>query len=102
MAELDVYFRIEDQIFVWNGEKAKDNRRKHGVSFDRACEAFFDPGAIYLDAGTPEEARTAVIGYNAEDAILFVVHIERHDGIIRIISARPAELRERSFYEDGN
>jgi uncharacterized DUF497 family protein len=33
-------------------------------------------------------------------SLLFVVHIEREDDAIRIISARPATPRERSNYEE--
>ncbi len=101
MAELDVYFKLEDDVFVWNSEKALDNRRKHGIRFERACEVFYDREVIFVDASTPEEDRTAAIGYTANDAMLFVVHIERLDGLIRILSARGAEPKEKRLYEDG-
>jgi uncharacterized DUF497 family protein len=101
MAELDVYFKLDDDVFVWNSEKAKENRYKHGVRFERACEVFHDPSVLFIDASTPEEARAAAIGYSTEDAILFVVHIEREDGVIRVISARAAENQEKRLYEDG-
>jgi len=101
MAELDVYFKLEDDVFVWNSEKAIENRRKHGIRFERACEVFYDRDVLYVDASTPEEDRMAAIGYTTEDAMLFVVHIERMDGLIRIISARDAESKERRLYEDG-
>ncbi|MES2393694.1 MAG: BrnT family toxin [Acidobacteriota bacterium] len=101
MAELDVYFKVEDDVFVWNSEKAKENWRKHEIKFERACEVFYDRDVLFVDASTPEEDRAAAIGYTAEDAMLFVVHIERLDGVIRIISARIAEPREKRLYEDG-
>lgn len=101
MAEFDVYFKLEDDVFVWNSEKAIENRRKHGIRFERACEVFYDRDVLYVDASTPEEDRMAAIGYTTEDAMLFVVHIERMDGLIRIISARDAEPKERRLYEDG-
>jgi uncharacterized DUF497 family protein len=101
MAELDVYYKLEDDVFVWNSEKAKGNRSKHGIRFERACEVFHDPGILFVDASTPEETRAAAIGYTTEDAILFVVHIERHDSVIRLISARFAEPQEKRLYEDG-
>jgi uncharacterized protein len=101
MAELDVYFKLDDDVFVWNSEKAKGNRRKHGIRFERACEVFHDRGVLFVDASTPDEGRAAAIGYTTEDAMLFVVHIERLDSVIRIISARPAEPQEKRLYEDG-
>jgi uncharacterized DUF497 family protein len=101
MAELDVYFKLEDDVFVWNSEKGLENRRRHGIRFERACEVFHDPGVLFVDASKPEETRAAAIGYTTEDALLFVVHIERHDGVIRVISARYAEPQEKRLYEDG-
>jgi len=55
MAELDVYFKLEDDVFVWNSEKAAENRRKHGIRFEKACEVFFDREVLFVDASTPEE-----------------------------------------------
>jgi uncharacterized DUF497 family protein len=101
MAELDVYFKLEDDVFVWNGEKARENRRKHGISFERACEVFYDREVLFVDASTPDEERMAAIGYTIQDDMLFVVHIERLDGFIRVISARDAEPKEKRLYEDG-
>jgi uncharacterized DUF497 family protein len=103
MAELDVYFRVaeESDVFVWNSEKARENRRKHDIGFERACEVFFDRSVVYVDASVSDEDRVAAIGYTTEDVILFVVHIVREDHAIRIISARAAEFKEKRLYEDG-
>jgi uncharacterized DUF497 family protein len=103
MTELDVYFKVddEDDVFVWNGKKSKENRRKHGVGFERACEVFYDRSALYVDASVPSETRVAAIGYTTEGAMLFVVHLVREDNAIRIISARAAEPWEKRLYEDG-
>lgn len=101
MAELDVYFKLYDDVFVWNAEKAKENRRKHGIRFENACEVFFDRGVAFVEASTREEIRMAAIGYTDDDAVLFVVHIEREDNVIRIISARYAGPKEKRLYEDG-
>ena len=32
--------------FEWDETKAAENRAKHGVSFEQACEAFDDPFSI--------------------------------------------------------
>jgi uncharacterized DUF497 family protein len=97
---LDVYFKLDDDVFVWNSEKALE-RRKHGIRFERACEVFHDPNNVFVDASTREESRAAAIGYTTDEAMMFVVHIERLDGVTRIISARFAEPAERKLYEDG-
>lgn len=98
---MDVFYRLRDQIFVWDGRKAIENRKKHGISFETACEAFFDDYAAFVDATGGDERRMAVIGLAANGALLFVVHIEREDDQLRVISAREATRRERTTYENG-
>jgi uncharacterized DUF497 family protein len=39
---VDVFFLHRGQLFVWDERKAIENRGKHGVEFEAACEAFFD------------------------------------------------------------
>lgn len=36
-------FVYAGQRFRWNTEKALANFKKHGIPFEQACEAFFDP-----------------------------------------------------------
>jgi uncharacterized DUF497 family protein len=87
--------------FQWDAEKADANFQKHGIAFEEAAQAFFDPFAVYGDASrTDAEAREFVIGYSKARHSLLVVFTERATDI-RIISARPATKAERSLYEDG-
>jgi uncharacterized DUF497 family protein len=86
--------------FEWNSRKAAANLRKHGVSFEQACEVFFDPFVTVVAAGTEEEDREAAIGMTAGSRLLVVVHVLRGDNVFRIISARPATPAERRRYED--
>jgi hypothetical protein len=44
--------------------------------------------------------REAAIGLTEDWSLLFVVHVERQEDAIRIISARPATPEERSHYEN--
>ncbi len=97
---MDVLYRYEGLDFVWNAQKAASNFGKHGIRFEQACEVFVDPLVRLLDAGVEDEARDAVIGVTEWGRLLFVVHIERENEAIRIISARPAEAREKKDYED--
>jgi uncharacterized protein len=55
---------------------------------------------MVVDASRNEEARDAVIGLDARWNLLYVVHIEREDKVIRIISARKATRQERTQYEN--
>ena len=97
---MDVLYRHDGIDFVWDANKAASNATKHGVRFERACEVFFDPLLLPLDASVEDEARDAVVGESESGTLLFVVHIEREAEAIRIISARPATAAERNSYED--
>jgi uncharacterized protein len=98
---MNEYFVLNNITFVWDGEKAKTNVVKHGgVTFEQAAEVFFDPFLVVVDASRNEEERDAVIGLDARWSLLFVVHIEREDNVIRIISARRATQQERLDYEN--
>jgi len=97
---MDVYFVLNGITFIWDDEKARINFRKHdGITFQRAVEAFFDPFLVVVDASRNDEARDAVIGLDTRWNLLYVVHIEREDNIIRIISARKSTRQERAEYE---
>jgi uncharacterized DUF497 family protein len=54
-----------------------------------------------VDASRNDEARDAVIGYDAFGRLLFVVHIEYGGEYIRLISARKAVSEERKDYDAG-
>jgi len=97
---MDVHFLYRGQRFVWDSEKASGNTSKHGVSFEVACEVFFDPFIRVEDASAGDEQREAAIGLTENWTLLFVVHMLREGDTIRIISARPATARERRNYED--
>lgn len=97
---MDVSYILHEIEFAWDSEKAAANLRKHNVSFETACEAFFDPFLRVVDADVVEsELREAVIAMTVSWRLLYVVYVE-HDDIIRIISARPIEKAERGSYED--
>ena len=98
---MNVYFVLNGITFVWDDEKARINPTNHdGITFQQAAESFFDPFLVVVDASRNEEARDAVIGLDARWNLLYVVHIERKENVIRIISARKATRQERLQYED--
>lgn len=89
--------------FEWHQPKAESNARKHGVSFEDAMYVFEDPAAIIeptrIEGG---EQRWRAIGQAAGVIVLVVVHTTRSEGldkVIRIISARQANRKERRLYE---
>ena len=96
---MDTRFESHGITFMWDNTKAAANLRIHGILFEQATEAFFDPFLKLIDASRHEEARDAIIGMDTRWNLLFVVHIELEDEAIRIISARRATRRERAYYE---
>lgn len=85
--------------FEWDAKKARANLTKHGVSFDEAATAFDDKlGAYYPDRLHPE--RFILIGFSSKSRLLYVVHAEVDDNLIRIISARKATKHEKAHYEN--
>ena len=99
LASVDVTYQLQGQFFEWDHEKAFANLRTHNVSFEKACEVFFDPFVAFVDASDDCEAREAAIGLSEDWDLLFVVHVVRHEDTIRIISARPATSSERRDHE---
>ncbi|HEY7389784.1 MAG TPA: BrnT family toxin [Bryobacteraceae bacterium] len=74
-----------DIEFTWDGAKAKRNLKKHGVSFETAKQAFFDPHLIVVeDCEVDGEMRYHAIGYAGSD-LLLVVHVDRSEEDLEII-----------------
>ena len=97
---MDIHFKLNGEGFVWNAAKAEKNWRRHGVRFEEAVAVFFDPLFVLVDASRNEEARDAVIGFDATGRLLYVVHIEIDGACIRIVSARRAEPDEETRYAE--
>jgi uncharacterized DUF497 family protein len=90
--------------FEWDPEKDAGNQRKHdGIGFAVAALVFNDPDVRFRrDRVVDGEQRWHAIGV-VEKAVLLVVHVYREENengeeIIRIISARRANQRERRIY----
>ncbi|NWG04367.1 MAG: BrnT family toxin [Syntrophaceae bacterium] len=86
--------------FEWDPEKARRNLKKHGVAFDEAVTAFYDPLSATFDDPdhSDEEQRYITIGFSSQGRLLVVGHTERGE-IARIISARRATAHERKKHE---
>ena len=86
--------------FEWHEEKAKENLRKHKVSFEEAKTVFNDPLSIMIadPKHSADEDRYIDIGLSAKGQVLVVVYTERGSKI-RIISCRKATKSERRTYE---
>lgn len=97
---MDFYFQIRGTLFAWDENKARTNERDHGVTFQEAAEAFFDPFYQSGDASRNDESRQFIIGYSTTLRLLLVVYVERETRV-RLISARRATRQERMLYEKG-
>ena len=97
---MDIVYRLQGVEFEWDANKAESNIEKHGVTFEEAAEAFFDPFYQSGDATANNKQRDFIIGYSLEQRLSLVVYVERGKRN-RIISARPATRNERKLYEQS-
>jgi len=82
----------------YDPSKAQFNLRKHGVAFDEAVTALFDPMALCVeDPGAEGESRWLLVGMSHLGRLLTVVYTLRTERI-RIISARRSTRREIKHY----
>lgn len=88
--------------FEWDPVKARQNLRKHRVSFEEAATVFYDERALLI--ADPDhsdvEDRFVLLGLSSTLARLLVVcHSYRaHDQRIRLFSARKATSTEAHQY----
>jgi uncharacterized DUF497 family protein len=87
--------------FTWSSRKNEINKAKHGVSFEEARSAFLDPLSSTVSDydHSLDEQRLLLIGTSSEGRLLIISHIDLGE-IVRVISARVANRRERWTYEE--
>jgi uncharacterized DUF497 family protein len=85
--------------FEWDEQKADANIDKHGVGFQEAITAFFDPFSqtIHDPDHSVSEDRFILLGRTSRGRLVVAIHVERGDNI-RMISARLATRAERRDY----
>ena len=94
-------------LFEWDENKARENLKKHKVSFEEAKTVFNDPLLITFpdEEHSGTEDRYISIGTSAPNKVLLVIHTERETAedtlIIRLISCRKATASEQKTYEEG-
>ncbi len=65
------HFLLHGIVFEWDSAKAANNRRKHSIDFETACEVFFDPFVRVEDAtGDGQEIRDAAVGLTSDWRLL--------------------------------
>ena len=94
-------------LFEWDANKARENLRKHKVSFEEARTVFNDPLLVTFpdDEHSQQEERLVGIGLSTTNKLLLVVHLEQVETqeylLIRLISCRKATSLERKAYEEN-
>ena len=85
--------------FIWDEKKNRANLKKHGIDFNDAVRAWYDPDRLdFFDKGhSSDEVRWIFLGAVA-GVILFVVETEPAEDTVRIISARRALKHEQEVY----
>lgn len=98
---MDAQFQFQ---FEWNPRKAKQNSRKHRISFERAATVFLDPRMLNIvdDAHSLDEERWVTLGLDRTGVLLVVCHTFRElttaSAMVRLISARRATREESELY----
>jgi uncharacterized DUF497 family protein len=91
--------------FIWDEKKNQANLKKHGVDFNDAVRAWYDPDRLdFFDEkhSTDKEIRWIFLGAVA-GIVLYVVETEPDEETVRIISARKAlKHEEETYYANSN
>jgi uncharacterized DUF497 family protein len=89
--------------FEWDSNKSVTNKKKHGISFEEAQTVFFDPNARVIEdpEHSEHEERFVILGVSQRLRILTVCYCYRRGNkVIRIISARRADKKEKEIYKE--
>lgn len=86
--------------FEWDEVKDRSNQKKHGVGFREAATSFYDPLGREMpdEQHSADEERWLRLALSDANRLLVTIFVERSDRI-RILSSRPATMRERKHYE---
>jgi hypothetical protein len=93
--------------FEWDPIKAKENLRKHRISFERAAEVVLDPLAVSIfdQEHSEDEVRWVTVGKDRRGTVLILVHtfseVSTEECKLRMISARKPTRRETRQYVEG-
>lgn len=91
--------------FDWDAGNARKNADKHDVSQAEAEQVFFNLPLLLLPdpRHSLREKRMHALGKTDEARLLFVSFTLRgEETMVRVISARPMNRKEREFYEQAN
>ena len=87
--------------FEWDERKSNDNRTRRGFTFDDVMPIFLDSDRVILADTRRDYGEDRWVTFGEIEGRLFAVTFTMRGEVIRIISARKANTRERRRY-DGN
>jgi len=99
---MDIHLMIEGcQGFEWDKGNSLKSWLKHRVTEQEAERIFFNkPLLLVVDEQHSQyESRFRAMGYTDENRFLYIVFLVRNN-LIRVISARDMNKKERVIYED--
>jgi uncharacterized DUF497 family protein len=84
--------------FEWDPAKASLNEQKHGLAFRFVLPVFSDPNLMDIDVSREAdgEARRKAVGRIGDH--IFALVYSRRGSVIRVISARRANVKEMREY----
>jgi hypothetical protein len=91
--------------FEWDPAKARQNARKHRITFERGATVFLDPNALSLfdEQHSEDEERWITLGLDHTGALLVICHAYHEEteisARVRLISARRATKNETKQYQ---
>lgn len=91
--------------FEWDPAKARQNARKHRITFERGATVFLDPNALSLfdEQHSEDEERWVTLGLDQTGALLVICHTYHEESEnrarVRLISARKATKSETKQYQ---
>lgn len=88
--------------FEWDKGNIDKSYQKHGISIREAEEALLDKHVFLQEdiKHSEKEERFIAISKTSKDKMLFSVFTIRNTTIVRIISTRVANKKERRLYEE--
>ncbi|MGB7257368.1 MAG: BrnT family toxin [Pseudolabrys sp.] len=91
--------------FDWDDGNSRKSADKHGVSQAEAEQVFINTPLLVTEdmQHSAAEARYRALGRTGDNRMLHVTFTLRQDGtVIRVISARAMNRKERAIYEGAN
>ncbi len=95
-----LFSKFERMNFQWDNGNLVKSWVKHGVSVEETESVWRDKNykIVMSRMTTADELRFLCIGISNAERLLTIVYTYRSENLIRVISSRPANKKEKEFY----